>query len=344
MDSLTQITLGAATAELVAGKKLGNKAMIWGAIAGTLPDLDVLIIGFLDSVEALSFHRGVSHSLFWISVAAPVIAFLVYQFYKNREPQAGYGTWLSLIWIAMFTHPLIDALTTYGTQLFLPFSDMNFYYNCIFVADLFYTLPFLFFLIWASRKERLSTARRKIMYAGFAVSCSYLLFCMVNRSYVKNIFAESLQSQNIAFIEDRLITGPTPLNQILWYGVAETEEDFVLGIYSHLDKRKEINFRRVPKNHDLVGNWEGTEVMNKLSWFSDNYYQLYRSGDTIIVNDLRFGPTNGLEQDTLYWPFKFKAFREKGKVEVKTLAGPQFDEISMDETAFLLINRLKGRP
>jgi len=42
VDSLTQIILGAAVGEAVLGKKVGNKALLWGGIAGTLPDLDVL--------------------------------------------------------------------------------------------------------------------------------------------------------------------------------------------------------------------------------------------------------------------------------------------------------------
>jgi len=42
MDSLTQIVLGAAVGEAVLGKKVGNKAMLYGAIAGTIPDLDVV--------------------------------------------------------------------------------------------------------------------------------------------------------------------------------------------------------------------------------------------------------------------------------------------------------------
>ena len=38
MDSLTQIVLGASVAEATLGKKIGNKAILYGAIAGTIPD------------------------------------------------------------------------------------------------------------------------------------------------------------------------------------------------------------------------------------------------------------------------------------------------------------------
>ncbi|RAJ11340.1 inner membrane protein [Arenibacter echinorum] len=58
MDSLTQIVLGAAVGEAVLGKKVGNKAMMYGAIAGTIPDLDVMANYVTDTVTAIEWHRG----------------------------------------------------------------------------------------------------------------------------------------------------------------------------------------------------------------------------------------------------------------------------------------------
>ena len=47
MDSLTQIVLGASVGEAALGRKVGNRAMVWGAIAGTIPDLDVISNGWV---------------------------------------------------------------------------------------------------------------------------------------------------------------------------------------------------------------------------------------------------------------------------------------------------------
>ena len=63
MDSLTQMVLGAAVAEATLGKKVGNKAALWGAVAGTIPDLDVIGMFFLNTVDELHFHRGFTHSI-----------------------------------------------------------------------------------------------------------------------------------------------------------------------------------------------------------------------------------------------------------------------------------------
>lgn len=73
MDSLTQIVLGAAVGELVLGKKVGNKAILWGAIAGTIPDLDVLTRPFVDGLRANELHRGVTHSILFSAVMAPLL-------------------------------------------------------------------------------------------------------------------------------------------------------------------------------------------------------------------------------------------------------------------------------
>jgi len=69
MDSLTQIVLGAAMGEAVLGKKIGNRAILWGAVAGTIPDLDVFVRFFTDPITATEMHRGFSHSLLFCIIA-----------------------------------------------------------------------------------------------------------------------------------------------------------------------------------------------------------------------------------------------------------------------------------
>lgn len=71
MDSLTQIVLGASVGEVVLGRKIGNRAPIYGAIAGTIPDLDVITGYFLDTVTAIEVHCGFSHSIVFSVLVAP---------------------------------------------------------------------------------------------------------------------------------------------------------------------------------------------------------------------------------------------------------------------------------
>ncbi len=83
MDSLTQIVLGAAVAEAALGRKIGNRAMVWGAIAGTIPDLDVLANGFMTPIDALAFHRGITHSFLFEIIAALLLGWGVFKMYQS---------------------------------------------------------------------------------------------------------------------------------------------------------------------------------------------------------------------------------------------------------------------
>ncbi|MFT7114443.1 MAG: inner membrane protein, partial [Candidatus Azotimanducaceae bacterium] len=132
MDSLTQIVLGAAVAEKVLGKKIGNKAMLYGAIAGTIPDLDVISKFFVDPIRANELHRGFSHSILFCLLAAPILGWLVSKI-EFKFKDVSWPDWSKLFFWGLFTHPLLDAHTAWGTQLFWPF-DLRVAYKNIFVV------------------------------------------------------------------------------------------------------------------------------------------------------------------------------------------------------------------
>ena len=83
MDSVSQIVLGAAVGEVVLGRKLGNKAMFWGAVGGTIPDLDIITKPLMSEVESLAFHRGISHSIVFAILGGLLSGWLCYQLYKS---------------------------------------------------------------------------------------------------------------------------------------------------------------------------------------------------------------------------------------------------------------------
>lgn len=98
MDSLTQIVLGAAVGEVVLGRRVGNRAMLWGGICGTLPDLDVLANAVTDPMSALAYHRAFTHSLAFAVLSAPVIGLGIHRFYGGREgPLRNGWVWPALL-------------------------------------------------------------------------------------------------------------------------------------------------------------------------------------------------------------------------------------------------------
>jgi hypothetical protein len=80
MDSITQAALGAAVGHLCWQDKLGRKSLLFGAVAGTLPDLDIVLYPFLDDVQRLYWHRGESHSVWFVLLGTLTIGWLVKKF------------------------------------------------------------------------------------------------------------------------------------------------------------------------------------------------------------------------------------------------------------------------
>ena len=172
MDSLTQIVLGASVAEATLGKKIGNKAIVLGAIAGTIPDLDIVTRFFVDDLTASVMHRGFSHSLIFPFIAAPILAWILNKIYSKFQ-NVSYFDWLKMFFLAILTHPLLDAQTTWGTQLFWPF-EWRVAIENIFIIDPIYTIPFLIFLILTAFQDRLSRKRKLYNSLGLIISLSLI--------------------------------------------------------------------------------------------------------------------------------------------------------------------------
>ena len=358
MDSITQIVLGAAVGEVVMGKKLGNRAMVWGAIAGTIPDLDVLANFVVDDITALAFHRAISHSFFFAITAPALLAYLTAAFYQSGSHQSkAFKVIASTVWVAalgailfginyipysssgkinyvvlistiigmlgflliiafrylgrrleavdlskrdwywlffwaIFTHPLLDSCTTYGTQLFQPFSDYRVAFNNISVADPFYTVPFLVCLLVARILTRGTKARYWVNWAGIIISSLYMVWTVYNKFKVNAVFEKSLAKEG--YVYSRYTTSPTILNNFLWTCTAEGEDEFYQSFYSILDNEPVVKeFNVIPKNHHLVSQYQSSEDFKTLRWFSKDYYGIIRRKDGFLqYNDLRFGIAN----------------------------------------------------
>jgi len=284
MDSLTQIVLGAAVGEAVLGKKIGNKAILWGAIAGTIPDLDVIAKLFTDDITANELHRGFSHSILFSIIFAPVLGWIVYRLYKKKE--ANQKDWTKLMFWGLITHPILDAFTTWGTQLFWPLPYKLSFKN-IFVIDPLYTIPFSVFLILAMFKKRTDPKRKKLNTIGLCVSSFYLFITLLLKWYTYTVFENSLIAQNIEYIE--IQTKPSPLNSILWTANIETEKSFLIGDYSLLDKTQEVTFSKFEKNHHLLTDIKDDTLIHRLTQLTEGWYTIEKENDSIIFNDLRFG-------------------------------------------------------
>lgn len=284
MDSLTQLVFGAAIGEAVLGKKLGNKAVLWGAVAGSLSDMDVIPGMFLDTPDRLLFHRGFSHSLVFVVLATLLFAWLFSKIYKQKPISR--KEWLLYFGLIFTGSILIDALTTYGTQLLWPLK-YRFEFNTIFVVDPLFTLPLLITLIWLMFKRKDSSGRKRLSNIGLIIAGGYLLLTIVNKQVINSVFRKALDNQGIAYTSMR--SNPTPFNQLLWTTVAETDTAYLVGFYSYFDKDKRVNFTSLPKNHYLLDDLTHDTGVQKILRFTKGFYTVEQDSTGFVVNDLRFG-------------------------------------------------------
>ncbi|PWL27027.1 MAG: metal-dependent hydrolase [Fluviicola sp. XM-24bin1] len=358
MDSLTQVVLGAAVGEAVLGKKIGNRAMVWGAVAGTIPDLDVYLRYFTDPMTATEMHRGFSHSIIfsvlmaailgycvWKQARISLIAFLtilaVYPILRGSsltfiiislgllgllgfliwrrgesELKATQWEWSKLFYWTLVTHPLLDAHTTWGTQLFWPFEYRVAYQN-IFVVDPLYTLPFLVFTLIALFMKRTNPKRAKFNRIGLIVSSSYMVLSIVLKAVTFNSFEKQLEIDKISYVE--MDTRPAPLNTFLWNAQVETKTGYRMAYYSIFDSQPIQFSEEFPKNHHLLEPYKDQKAVKQLIKISQGWYMVREEDGKLYYIDLRFGQL-GFDPDESDFIWKFELVPdENGQLEIERL-------------------------
>ncbi|RPI12878.1 MAG: metal-dependent hydrolase [Lysobacterales bacterium] len=267
------MALGAAVGTAVLGRRIGPRAALWGAAFGTLPDLDVLV-SHGDPVRDFTFHRGVSHSFFWLTVASPFLAALAAT--VERKSGAGFRSWLLLAWLALVTHPMLDAFTVYGTQLLLPFSDHPFGIGSVFIIDPLYTVPLLVGLAtWLVLRRRDPVRAGRWNAAGLVASTLYLGWTVAAQSHVESLVHRTAAAAS--HDHDRVLVTPTPFNTLLWRVVVMDETGYREGFRSLLDERDTVTLQFHATEPRLLDDVRDDWSVQRLAWFSKGFYGVHRA-------------------------------------------------------------------
>lgn len=309
MDSISQLALGAAVGSAVLGRKAGYKAALVGAIVATLPDLDVFIpMG--GPVANFTYHRSFSHSLLVLTAVTPLLAWFVRKLLQRNHPElaADRRGWLWLVFLALVTHPLLDAFTIYGTQLFWPLNSEPVGLGSIFIIDPLYTLPlligvaaFVFLPKHRSRGLRLNAA-------GLLLSSAYLCWSAAAQQWVEQSARYSLAAKTSGDSHFQLLVQPTPLNTLLWRVLVMTDDGYQEGFTSLLDQDKNIRFKDHPSDSRLLEGIEQHWPVVRLQWFTKGFYSVTEQQQSVLISDLRMG----VEPD---YVFRFKvAERTEDKI------------------------------
>lgn len=282
MDSLTQFVLGAAVTTASLGRRTAAwKAVLWGGIAGTLPDLDAFI-DHHDAILNMVLHRSESHSLFFLSLFSAPFAWLVARL--CREPQHFTRWWLAL-WLALVTHPLLDWLTVYGTQLLLPFTSYPYAVGSIFIIDPLYTLPLLAGVLAVLLMPQ---GRGMAWLRGALVVTSLYL--------AWSVAAQQLATQRImasapvpALARDQLLVTPAPFNTLLWRAVAVTPTHYYETYYSLLDGARPLRWSTHERGEALYQAHRASALVQRVAGFSHGFFKMSDAGGEIFITDLRMG-------------------------------------------------------
>jgi inner membrane protein len=282
MDSLSQIALGSAVGVAVMGRRTSVwKAALWGAVCGTLPDLDAFI-DHGDAVRNMTFHRAESHALFYLSLLSPLIAWLITRIHGEA---AQFRRWWLAVWLMLITHPLLDWMTVYGTQLALPFTDHPFAVGSVFIIDPLYTLPLLVGVIAALAAQPARGLRWNA--TGLALSTAYLAWGVLAQQHVAAVAQDAIRQQGLQ--AQRVLVTPTAFNTILWRVLVVTPEGYSEGFYSLLDPDRQVRFDAFPRGEALYERFRGHWHVERIAWFSHGFFKMSERDGQVRITDLRMG-------------------------------------------------------
>lgn len=297
MDSLTQLTFGAACGEALLGKKVGKKALLWGAAIGTLPDLDILIpLG--GPVNNFVYHRGFSHSMILLTLLAPLMAWLIVKIHPMAKQY--YRQWMLLCFVVFQASVILDLMTIYGTQIFWPIDKTPMAIPVLFIIDPTFTLPIFSGVLAALLLKRHRELGHRLNTIGLCLSLAYLAWAYTASGVVEKKVIEKLERQEIAY--SQLVCSPAPFTTLLWRVVGIDNDQYFETYYSIFDRDTPLFVDFYPRNLNLLNGIKSHPPVAKLKHFTRGFYTLSAEDDYVAMTDLRMG----WEPD---YAFRFKVAR-----------------------------------
>ena len=284
MDPVTHVALGAVVAHTAAHRRLGTRVLVVGAAAGALPDIDTFLSLSGDYFDELTLHRGITHSLFFAAVVGPLLGYAVWRLEKH----GGTGrlrVWIVALTLALLSHPLLDATTSYGVQLLQPFSDARFAVWAMPIIDPVYTLVLLAGCLIAWRRPTWKAAP----IVALALSTGYLAYAWHLSEAAADTARAELRGEGI---ENADIAGFPVLGQVHYRRVvARTDAEVRTGFVS-MWRPCPIAWSSAPRVQGAaVDAWRGSREGRIFEWFAMGWVHHVASVRGLVSADLRHGFT-----------------------------------------------------
>lgn len=334
MDSLTQGLLGAATFAIVKDKHIGKKALLIGAIAGTIPDLDVFLAPFYNDIEFLTIHRSFSHSIGLAIFLSLLLGEIFYRIYNRKQSRK---SWNIAFFLALLTHSLLDWCTTYGTKLISPFDDHLFSLNSIHVFEPIYTTLLLAGILIHLIKSKYNLKSKALKYSLILSTC-YLLVGIISKNHAYYHFKAQLEKDNIVY-EDILVS-PTPLNIFLWHGIVKQKNGYQFSTYSIFDRTKSIIYQFVKSDDGILSEVADNRLIKYFLEYTQGFplVQKEENGD-VKIYAIKYGPINYYGKPTFVYPLSFNLNELSEKKIIIDYTGQQRGPVKNYKNLF---NRIIG--
>lgn len=317
------------------GKKLGKKALLFGSIAQSVPDIDFISSFWFEPAENLLAHRGFSHSFLFAMIITGLLSLVSARWYRRK--MVPLKLWMMVWGVNIFVHLFIDSLNAYGTGWLEPFSHKRISFHLLFVADPAFTIGPLIACIALLLLNNRDVKRKVWWRAGVGLSALYVIYAFINKVAIDSDVKHSLSQQSIQY--HKYLTTPTPLNSLLWYIAVGDSTGFYIGYRSVFDTEKKIDFKYFPKKDSLLATVHDHESLQHLRRFSQGYYTVEKWSDTLVFNDLRFGQVIGWHHSNE--KFVFHYFLHHPAENDLVLQRGRFAKWNK-ESVYSLFNRIKG--
>ena len=282
MDPLSQGTVGAAFAQSTANKDNLLKIGVIGFLAGLAPDLDVVIQSSTDPILFLEYHRQFTHSLFFIPFGSLIVALLIFPLVKRSM---NFKTVYLASLLGYATHGLLDACTSYGTQLFWPFSNERVTWNNISIIDPLFTIPVLILLGIAIKSK-------KKVFSFFAIGWITFYLSLGFVQYERALSAAIELANSRGHNAERLTLKPSFGNLILWKSIYQHNETFYVDAIRTVQSstwclgESITTFDYQQHLPDLDEDSQQKKDIERFRWFSQDY--LGYDEEKNIVTDVRY--------------------------------------------------------
>jgi inner membrane protein len=319
MDTPTQALLGAVVGQACFSKKLGRRALWWGALGGAIPDLDVISVAFTGPWGEFLYHRGPTHALWFGPVVGSLLGYGVWRWYgkkppdrrdsdaretfeygaaRDRPPHPGdravLASWIGLFVLTLLSQPFLDVFTTYGTQLLSPFSNQRFAFNAVPIIDPVYSLILIAALAaWAvTPGDRRIRVGRRAAAAALVLSTAYLFYGLWLNERAGREVRSQLAAEGIS--DARVNVYPTIFQVFLRRVVVRMDDDEVrVGAITMWKPGPVVWSRFTVPDHPMIGRLAETREGRIFEWFAagETAPQVIERNGTVVVemDDLRYG-------------------------------------------------------